>query len=228
MKRSKGERAARLDGAHQVAGGLCAPALQRGDPRLVRGQAEDVGGAGEQPGLAQLRRCAPRPGPRCPWCCGRRNGVAAPPSGPGRSARRCSAAPPRRAGARHGCRRRGRVRGRRRAGCRAGALVQHHGDDLRDDVAGALRCTTVSPTRMSLRAISSSLCSVACCTMTPPTLTGSSTARGVSAPVRPTWISMPQQRGGRPARPGISRRWPSAARGRRSRGGPARSSRSSL
>ena len=54
------------------------------------------------------------------------------------------------------------------------------------------RCTrTVSPTRTSLRAISSSLCSVAWSTTTPPTVTGCSLATGVSAPVRPTWMSMP-------------------------------------
>ena len=53
------------------------------------------------------------------------------------------------------------------------------------------RCTiTVSPTRTSLRAISSSLCSVALETTTPPTVTGCSLATGVSAPVRPTWISI--------------------------------------
>ena len=49
---------------------------------------------------------------------------------------------------------------------------------------------TVSPMRTSSRAISSALCSVAFCTITPPTPTGSSFATGVSAPVRPTWISM--------------------------------------
>ena len=54
----------------------------------------------------------------------------------------------------------------------------------------ARRTITVSPMRMSLRAISSSLCSVALETTTPPTVTGSSLAAGVSAPVRPTWISM--------------------------------------
>ena len=49
------------------------------------------------------------------------------------------------------------------------------------------RCTTtVSPTRTSLRAISSSLCRVALETTTPPTVTGLSLASGVSAPVRPT------------------------------------------
>ncbi len=53
------------------------------------------------------------------------------------------------------------------------------------------RCTiTQSPMRMSLRLISSSLWSVAFCTTTPPTVTGSSLATGVSAPVRPTWMSM--------------------------------------
>ena len=51
--------------------------------------------------------------------------------------------------------------------------------------------TTVSPTRTSLRLISSSLCNVALVTTTPPTVTGSSLATGVNAPVRPTWMSMP-------------------------------------
>ena len=58
----------------------------------------------------------------------------------------------------------------------------------------ARRTITVSPMRMSLRAISSSLCSVAFDTTTPPTVTGSSLAAGVSAPVRPTWISMSMSR----------------------------------
>jgi hypothetical protein len=49
----------------------------------------------------------------------------------------------------------------------------------------ARRITTVSPMRMSLRAISSGLCSVAWRTTTPPTCTGSSTANGVITPVRP-------------------------------------------
>ena len=41
-------------------------------------------------------------------------------------------------------------------------------------ITSPARCsTTVSPMRMSLRAISSSLCSVAFCTSTPPTFTGS-------------------------------------------------------
>ena len=49
---------------------------------------------------------------------------------------------------------------------------------------------TRSPSRMSLRLMSSSLCSVAFETVTPPTCTGSSSAHGFSAPVRPTrmWI----------------------------------------
>ncbi len=49
---------------------------------------------------------------------------------------------------------------------------------------------TMSPSRMSLRLMSSSLWSVARETVTPPTSTGSSWAHGLSAPVRPTrmWI----------------------------------------
>ena len=43
---------------------------------------------------------------------------------------------------------------------------------------------------MSLRRMSSSLCSVARSTVTPPTKTGSSTANGVSTPVLPTLTSM--------------------------------------
>ena len=50
--------------------------------------------------------------------------------------------------------------------------------------------TTVSPIRASSRAISSALCRLALDTTTPPTVTGSSLATGVSAPVRPTWMSM--------------------------------------
>ena len=49
----------------------------------------------------------------------------------------------------------------------------------------ARRTITVSPTRTSLRSISSWLCSVALVTVTPPTNTGASRATGVSAPVRP-------------------------------------------
>ena len=44
----------------------------------------------------------------------------------------------------------------------------------------------MSPSRMSLRLMSCSLWSVARETVTPPTSTGSSTAQGFSAPVRPT------------------------------------------
>ena len=53
------------------------------------------------------------------------------------------------------------------------------------------RCTiTMSPLRTSSRSISSALCRVARATITPPTLTGSRSATGVSAPVRPTWMRM--------------------------------------
>ncbi len=50
----------------------------------------------------------------------------------------------------------------------------------------ALRTMIVSPTRTSLRWTSSSLCSVALAMVDPATSTGSNSASGVSAPVRPT------------------------------------------
>ena len=49
----------------------------------------------------------------------------------------------------------------------------------------ALRTTTVSPSRTSLRATSSSLWRVARATVEPPTKTGVSEAKGVARPVRP-------------------------------------------
>ena len=50
----------------------------------------------------------------------------------------------------------------------------------------AFRTMTRSPTRTPLRATSSALCRVAWVMVEPATNTGSSTATGVSAPVRPT------------------------------------------
>ena len=76
----------------------------------------------------------------------------------------------------------------------------------------------MSPSRICLRLMSSSLCSVARETVTPPTSTGSITAHGLSAPVRPTRIMDLQQlrlRGhrrplerARPARPRVQRAEP--------------------
>ncbi len=54
----------------------------------------------------------------------------------------------------------------------------------------AFSTMTQSPSRMSLRAMSSALCSVAIDTVEPDTKTGSSIANGVTAPVRPTFTSM--------------------------------------
>jgi hypothetical protein len=53
---------------------------------------------------------------------------------------------------------------------------------------------TSSPWRMPLRLMSSSLCSVARVTVTPPTWTGSMIAHGLSAPVRPTRIRISSRR----------------------------------
>ncbi|OPZ50134.1 MAG: hypothetical protein BWY91_02898 [bacterium ADurb.BinA028] len=54
----------------------------------------------------------------------------------------------------------------------------------------ALRSTTVSPIRTSLRATSQPLCKVALETVEPLTTTGSITPNGVTRPVRPTPTSM--------------------------------------
>ena len=62
-------------------------------------------------------------------------------------------------------------------------------------ITSPARCTiTSSPSRMSLRLMSSSLCSVAREIVTPPTSTGASTAHGFSAPVRPTRIMILSRR----------------------------------
>src|SRR5437867_5329485 len=67
----------------------------------------------------------------------------------------------------------------------AGPPVLHRPQDLRDDLAGARHLDPIA-SRMSFAAISSALCSVALDTVTPPISTGSSTAYGFRAPVRPT------------------------------------------
>src|SRR2546421_5695150 len=58
----------------------------------------------------------------------------------------------------------------------------------------ARRTMTVSPSRTSLRLTSSSLCSVAVLTVTPPTNTGSRKANGVTIPVRPVWTPISRSR----------------------------------
>ena len=57
-------------------------------------------------------------------------------------------------------------------------------------ISPAFWITTVSPTRMSLRAISSALCRLARLTVVPASGTGSRSATGVSLPVLPTWTLM--------------------------------------
>ena len=109
--------------------------------------------------------------------------------------------------------------GRRRAS------LEHDLDDLRDHVAGALQHHRVAD-RGCPCARSSPRCAASRgATTTPPTVTGSSMATGVSAPVRPTWIAMSRshvsacsagnlcaiaQRGARPTKP--SRRCRSSRR----------------
>ena len=61
---------------------------------------------------------------------------------------------------------------------------------MRGITSPARSITTVSPTRTSRRSISSALCSVARLMVAPAMRTGSRRAAGVSAPVRPTLMSM--------------------------------------
>ena len=57
-------------------------------------------------------------------------------------------------------------------------------------ISPAFSMTTSSPTRMSLRAISSKLCSVAFWMVVPASFTGASRATGVSTPLLPTCTSI--------------------------------------
>ena len=87
------------------------------------------------------------------------------------------------------CRRRLAERTRRRASATAptpGSRRLSTGPTTRGITSPAFSITTQSPSRMSLRAMSSALCSVAIEIVEPATNTGSSTANGVTAPVRPT------------------------------------------
>ena len=69
-------------------------------------------------------------------------------------------------------------------------------------ITSPARCTiTVSPSRMSLRLMSSSLCSVACRDRDSADATGSSCAHGLSAPVRPTRMRSCSAWSGRSAAP---------------------------
>ena len=61
-------------------------------------------------------------------------------------------------------------------------------------ISPALRTRTTSPMRMSFCAIKSLLCTVAARTVLPESCTGSSTAVGVSTPVRPTLTTMSSRR----------------------------------
>ncbi len=77
-----------------------------------------------------------------------------------------------------------------RQGCRCAGRSARTGPITLGMMSPPFSTTTMSPGRMSRRAISCSLCSVAICTVVPPSLTGSSTANGVTAPVRPTFTSI--------------------------------------
>ncbi len=135
-------------------------------------------------------RRACRPGPRCPSRGGRRNAAVPACAARGRRGRRCSAR-----SASSGSRttaepHSGHSPASRTPARRAGAF-RATTRTTSGITSPARRTMTVSPMRTSLRRTSSSLCSVALVTVTPPTKTGFSRATGVIAPVRPTCTSMP-------------------------------------
>ena len=68
-----------------------------------------------------------------------------------------------------------------------GGRLERTGPTTSGITSPARRTMTVSPSRTSLRLTSSSLCSVAVLTVTPPTNTDSRKANGVTIPVRPVW-----------------------------------------
>ena len=57
-------------------------------------------------------------------------------------------------------------------------------------ISPAFWTSTVSPMRTSFSVMKSWLCSVALDTVVPASRTGSTTALGVSTPVRPTWTTI--------------------------------------
>ena len=78
------------------------------------------------------------------------------------------------------------------AGARSGRSTAWGAGESTCGMTSPARSTmTSSPGRRSLRAMSSSLWSVASLTVTPPTPTGSSTANGCRSPNLPTFHSMP-------------------------------------
>ena len=96
------------------------------------------------------------------------------------------------------------------------AALGHHRHDLRDHVAGALHDHRVADADVLARDLVLVVQRGSLRPATPPTFTGSSSATGVSAPVRPTWMWIARstvvacsagnfyaiaQRGARPTKP---------------------------
>ena len=186
------DAAALVDRGDQLVGADLAPALALRDDLGI--EPEDVAGAADQPVFPE-RGDVLLAEPLDVEAVARDEMLAAARRpAPGRSARRCTAARPCPPRAPRGCRRPGNGPGIGMASRRPG------GGRARPPticgITSPARCTmTVSPIRTSLRRISSSLCRVARCTTTPPTVTGSSIAVGVSAPCRPTVIMMSRRHG---------------------------------
>ena len=187
--------------------------------------AEDVGRLVDPALLVEEARAAFRPSPRC-----RRRGASTKwfrcsSAGTDRRTRRCSGArapsspPAMTSRARRCAADTGNGSGSRRARRRAGAPPSTT-PTICGITSPARWMITVSPTRMSLRAISSALCKVAFSTTTPPTVTGSSGDRRHRAGAADLDVDGLEDRAA-PARRGTCARSPSAASGRRSPGAPA-------
>ena len=134
----------------------------------------------DRPATRPALRCSSRSATRSARGCG----GAAPGTTCSRSARRLL---PRRAAARS--RTPGTSSASPTASSRGGRRLEHRRDDL-GMTSPAFSITTRVASRRSLRAMSSALCSVAIEIVEPARNTGSSTAYGVTAPVRPTFTSI--------------------------------------
>ena len=175
-----------LERGDQVLRRLLAHPLERG--QLLGGEREQVGRTAHPLGRDQLLDPLLAEARRCPARCGWRSGAA--PRAPARGTPGSgSAARPRPRRGPRACRTPGSASGSRH-GTVSGGRSSSTTFTIFGITSPARSTKTVSPMRTSSRSISSWLCRPACTTVTPPIWTGGSTATGVSAPVRPTEVSM--------------------------------------
>ena len=165
------------------------PSPRAGDLRLAVRQTEQIGRAVQPAFLRRIPGWSSRRAHRCRRRGGRRNGSVVPPVARADQAAGAAAHRLAWAGARRGCRRRGSGREDCRA-WRTSGRSGDHGKDLRDDVAGALQHHGVADANILARdlvlvvqrgALHQHAADIDRLQLAPP---------GVSAPVRPTWMSM--------------------------------------